>query len=53
MKLNDRHLAYYARRYLDSPDKDGWLFKKGEVNTSYQKRWCVLKGNLLFYFEKK
>jgi len=53
MKLNDRHLSYYARHYLDSPDKDGWLLKKGELNTSYQKRWCVLKDNLFFYFEKK
>lgn len=53
MKLNDRHLSYYARHHLDSPDKDGWLYKKGELNTSYQKRWCVLKNNLFFYFEKK
>jgi len=27
--------------------------KKGELNTSYQKRWCVLTGNLFFYFEKR
>jgi len=53
MKLNDRHLAYYAKNYLVDPDKDGWLLKKGELNTSYQKRWCVLKDNLFFYFEKK
>lgn len=25
---------------------------KGERNTSYQKRWFVLKGNLLFYKER-
>ncbi|XP_026690868.2 LOW QUALITY PROTEIN: ras-specific guanine nucleotide-releasing factor 1 [Ciona intestinalis] len=37
----------------DLPDKEGWLWKKGELNTSYQKRWCVLRGNLLFYFDKK
>lgn len=24
---------------------------QGEIKTSYQKRWCVLKGNLLFYKE--
>ena len=24
----------------------------GEVNKSFQKRWCMLKGNLLFYGEK-
>ena len=27
--------------------------KRGEVNKAFQKRWFVLKGNLLFYFEKK
>ena len=27
--------------------------KKGEVNKGFQKRWFVLKGNLLFYFEKR
>jgi len=29
------------------------LLKKGEVNKAFQRRWFVLKGNLLFYFEKK
>ena len=24
-----------------------------QVNKSFQRRWFVLKGNLLFYFEKK
>lgn len=52
MKINDRALSSFANCIL-RPDKEGWLSKKGEVNTSYQKRWCVLRGNLLFYFEKK
>lgn len=52
MKINDKNLAYYAS-CKDLPDKEGWLWKKGEVNTSYQKRWCVLRGNLFFYFEKR
>lgn len=26
---------------------------QGEVNTSYQKRWFSLKGNLLFYRERR
>lgn len=34
-------------------DLEGWLLKRGEVNKSYQRRYFVLKGNLLFYFEKK
>uniref|UniRef100_S4RRP2 Sesquipedalian n=1 Tax=Petromyzon marinus TaxID=7757 RepID=S4RRP2_PETMA len=50
MKLNKRCLTYYAN--CDSPvDRQGYLRKKGEVHTSYQRRWFVLKGNLLFYFE--
>jgi sesquipedalian len=32
---------------------EGFLSKRGEVNKSFQRRWFVLKGNLLFYFEKK
>nr|ACO15210.1 FAM109A [Caligus clemensi] len=52
MKINDRTLSNYA----GSPegfDKDGILWKRGEVNKNFQKRYFVLKGNLLFYFEKK
>lgn len=34
-------------------DREGWLQKRGEVNKNWQRRYFVLKGNLLFYFEKK
>ncbi len=34
-------------------DKEGVLWKRGEVNRSFQKRYFVLRGNLLFYFERK
>ncbi|XP_022668657.1 sesquipedalian-1-like [Varroa jacobsoni] len=34
------------------PDRAGWLLKRGEVNKNFQKRWFVLRGNLLFYFER-
>ena len=52
MKINDKLLAAYACS-RDSVDKEGYLNKKGEVNRGYQRRWFVLKGNLLFYFEKQ
>jgi len=52
MRMNEKHLANFAS-CKDAPDKEGWLWKKGELNTSYQRRWCVLRGNLLFYFEKR
>ncbi|KAM4050548.1 sesquipedalian-1 isoform 1-T2 [Anomaloglossus baeobatrachus] len=50
MKLNERNLVYYAT--CNSPiDKSGFLSKKGERNASYHRRWFVLKGNMLFYYE--
>ena len=52
MKLNDKHLAAFVNS--SSPiDQEGYLLKRGEVNKAFQKRWFVLKGNLLFYFEKR
>ncbi|XP_075430017.1 sesquipedalian-2 isoform X2 [Ascaphus truei] len=52
MKLNERSMAHYAT--CDSPaDRTGYLYKKGERHTAYQKRWFILKGNLLFYFEER
>ncbi|KAG8436415.1 hypothetical protein GDO86_007494 [Hymenochirus boettgeri] len=52
MKLNERSMAHYATS--SSPaDCTGFLYKKGVRNTAYQKRWFVLKGNLLFYFEEQ
>ncbi|ELU15813.1 hypothetical protein CAPTEDRAFT_183315 [Capitella teleta] len=52
MKINEKHLVSFATG--NSPaDKEGFLSKRGEVNKSFQKRWFALKGNLLFYFEKR
>ncbi|NWW61156.1 SESQ1 protein, partial [Ifrita kowaldi] len=52
MKLNERSLAFYAT--CDSPaDNAGFLYKRGERHTAYHRRWFVLKGNMLFYFEER
>ncbi|XP_026803625.3 sesquipedalian-1 [Pangasianodon hypophthalmus] len=51
MKIHGKILHHYL--YSGAPDKEGYLYKKGEVNTSYQKRWFSLKGNLLFYRERR
>ena len=52
MKLNDKNIASFA--VCSSPvDKEGYLQKKGEEKKELQRRWFVLKGNLLFYFQKK
>uniref|UniRef100_A0A671MHE6 Sesquipedalian n=2 Tax=Sinocyclocheilus anshuiensis TaxID=1608454 RepID=A0A671MHE6_9TELE len=52
MKLNERSVAHYAT-CNSPPDKTGFLFKKGERNTAYHRRWFILKGNMLFYLEEK
>ncbi|XP_065107027.1 sesquipedalian-1 [Paramisgurnus dabryanus] len=52
MKLNERSVAHYAT-CNSPPDKTGFLYKKGERNTAYHRRWFVLKGNMLFYFDEK
>ncbi|XP_049645321.1 sesquipedalian-1 isoform X2 [Suncus etruscus] len=50
MKLDERSLATYAR--CDTPvDSEGFLFKKGGRHATYNRRWFVLRGNMLFYFE--
>ncbi|CAB3371045.1 sesquipedalian-1-like [Cloeon dipterum] len=52
MKINEKNLAAFATSSTPV-DREGFLLKRGETNKGYQKRWFVLKGNLLFYFEKK
>lgn len=52
MKLHEKIVSYFES--CNSPvDKEGYLCKKGEIKTSYQKRWFVLKGNLLFYKDRR
>ena len=51
MKINEKNVSSFASS--NSPvDKEGYLSKRNEVK-GYQRRWFVLKGNLLFYYEKK
>ncbi|KAG5669746.1 hypothetical protein PVAND_000040 [Polypedilum vanderplanki] len=52
MKINEKTLYAFglSRTCIDL---EGYLNKRGEVNKAFQKRWFVLKGNLLFYYEKK
>ncbi len=52
MRLNEKNVASFA--VCSSPvDKEGYLQKKGDLSKDVQRRWFVLKGNLLFYFQKK
>lgn len=51
MKLNERSLALYAT--CDAPvDRAGFLSKRGGRHSAYHRRWFVLRGNMLFYFEE-
>ena len=50
--LNEKGLMHFASSGAPA-DKEGYLEKKGELNKGFQKRWFVLKGNLLFYYERK
>ncbi|XP_059139515.1 sesquipedalian-1-like [Physella acuta] len=50
--LNERGLVHFANSGAPA-DKEGYLHKKGELNKGFQRRWFVLKGNLLFYYEHK
>jgi len=56
MRLNEKNVINFST--CNSPvDKEGWLLKKAPDATShsrgFQKRYFSLKGNLLFYFDKK
>lgn len=53
MKVNEKNLIAIANAPNLVVDKEGWLSKKGENSKGFQKRWFVLKGNLLYYFEKR
>ena len=52
MKVNDKHLIAFATGSAPI-DKQGYMLKRGDINKAFQKRWFILKGNLLFYFERK
>ncbi|XP_072229205.1 sesquipedalian-1-like [Leuresthes tenuis] len=51
MKIDEKVVSYFES-CNSQVDKEGYLSKKGEIKTSYQKRWFVLKGNLLFYKDR-
>ena len=52
MKINEKVLIKYAQSTNCEVDKEGWLQKRSESKNEFQRRYCVLKGNLLYYLEK-
>ncbi|KAH8413967.1 hypothetical protein KR009_008989 [Drosophila setifemur] len=51
MKINEKNLCVFAK--TPPYDMEGFLNKRGEVNKAFQRRYFILKGNLLFYFESR
>ncbi|KAH8404985.1 hypothetical protein KR215_008252 [Drosophila sulfurigaster] len=51
MKINEKNLCVFAK--APPYDMEGFLNKRGEINRAFQRRYFVLKGNLLFYFETR
>lgn len=51
MKFNEKNVCAFSK--VPPFDLEGYLQKRGDVNKSWQKRYFVLKGNLLFYFDRK
>lgn len=52
MKINEKNMVAFATS-ATPVDREGWLNKRGEVSRGYQRRWFVLKGNILFYFDRR
>lgn len=52
MKINEKNMVAFATS-ATPVDREGWLNKRGEINRGYQRRWFILKGNILFYFDRR
>lgn len=59
MKINEKDLADLALGHIRAGapptlpvTKEGWLYKRGKLNRTFKKRWCILRGNIFFYYEK-
>lgn len=53
MKINEKTLLHIAQSAENPIDQCGWLYKLNSDKKDFQKRWCVLKENILFYYEYK
>jgi len=50
IRFNEREFSHYASTPT-AREREGFLQKKGEGNTSFKQRYFILKANFLFYFK--
>lgn len=41
----------YTQVVVSGISHEGWLYKAGEINTRFKKRWFVLRSEILYYFK--
>ena len=47
------NVIFYGNSHDTKTWKSGWLRKQGGLVKSWNKRWCVLKGNFLYYYSSE
>lgn len=52
-KNNQSHSVFVAQSFGTLPHivKAGWLLKLGENVKNWKRRWCIVTGPMLFYYE--
>lgn len=53
MKVNDRTLLHIAQSKDNLIDQSGWLSMYNDERRVFQRRFCVLKENLFFYYQNQ
>lgn len=48
---NTTPMISYTQVVVSGISHEGWLYKAGEINTRFKKRWFVLRSEILFYFK--
>ena len=48
---NTSPMISYTQVVVSGISHEGWLYKAGEINTRFKKRWFVLRSEILFYFK--
>jgi len=49
--LTSAPMQTYTQVVVSGLSHEGWLYKAGEINTRFKKRWFVLRSEILYYFK--